>query len=694
MSGLCEVRVGSGRFVTVLSRMRSSWQSSSRMTRERFSWAWFWLVLVGTLLVVGAADWMPPRGDSLGSGYAALWLVPGLFTALGVIIATKQPGNRISRLFLLVGFVMLINVWADLKVGLRTPTPAGVSDVLAVVAFNAAYMAGVMIPLLLLLFIFPTGKFMTRRWSWAGFAAGLGAVTVLVAEGFAEQVTPYLDSESARWTIDNPFGFLETATMENPPFVFILAATLLPLLGGGVTAIIVRYRRSSTLIRAQIRWVVYALFVFVLVGALPGLFFGVYGFWLIASMMLIPVSVAVAITRYRLFDIDRLISRTLAYTLVVATLTIAYLAVILGVGAIAAAFSPTDTDLPIPVVATALVAIAFQPVRKRALRVADRLVFGKHRTPYEALAGIEDVELDRLLPRIAQLVTESTAAQGAIVWLSKGAELEPAAVFPAGAKAPGQIPLLDGQIPRSPELGEVFPLLYQRTLIGAITTLMDQDEELPAVDVRLLKDLASRAATTINGVLEATPLPDGIVTFLLTDIEGSTKLWEEDPERMAVALRKHDELVQRLVREGGGVLVKWKGEGDSTFSVFTDPGEAVEAAMALQDAIQSNLWDLVRPISIRAALHTGEAELRERDYFGQTVNRCARIRSLVHGGQTLVSAATRELARSATPESLTFKDLGEHQLQDFKQPEHVYEVIIRTGAGTTEPQETDETRAP
>lgn len=109
--------------------------------------------------------------------------------------------------------------------------------------------------------------------------------------------------------------------------------------------------------------------------------------------------------------------------------------------------------------------------------------------------------------------------------------------------------------------------------------------------------------------------------------------------------------------------------------------------MALQEAIQSYRWDLARPISIRAALHTGEAELRERDYFGQTVNRCARIRSLVRGGQTLVSAATRELIRSVPLETLAFKDLGEHPLRDFKEPEHIYEVIARTGVGPTEPQQ-------
>lgn len=522
--------------------------------------------------------------------------------------------------------------------------------------------------------------------------------TVVIVASLATAASAFTSEvQSAGWSgpsappvYDNPLGFGWL------PVSLGGALGIVALLGFIVATItlVVRSRRATGAVRQQYRWVLLpfavlavgvpiALVITTLRGGEPG------SEWSIAILgyTAIPICFGVAMMRYRLFDIDRIISRTLAYAMVVATLTIAYLGVILGVGALATAMSPSDVDLPIPVVATALVAIGFQPVRKRALRVADRLVFGKQRTPYEALAGIKDVELDDLLPRIAQLVTESTAARGAIVWLSTGTELEPAAVFPGRITAPGPIPLADGQIPLSPNVGEIFPMLHQGSPIGAITTLMDPGEELPADDVRLLKDLASHAATTINGVLEATPLPDGIVTFLMTDIEGSTRLWEEDPERMAAALHKHDELVQRLIREGGGVLVKWRGEGDSTFSVFTDPGEAVEAAMALQEAIQSQRWDLVRPISIRAALHTGEAELRERDYFGQTVNRCARIRSLVRGGQTLVSAATRELIRSVPLETLAFKDLGEHELRDFKEPEHIYEVIAQTGVGPTEPQQ-------
>ena len=104
------------------------------------------------------------------------------------------------------------------------------------------------------------------------------------------------------------------------------------------------------------------------------------------------------------------------------------------------------------------------------------------------------------------------------------------------------------------------------------------------------------------------------------------------------------------------MLVKWRGEGDSTFSVFTNAAEAIGAAATLQDAFGRHEWPTPRPLSVRAALHTGQAELRERDYFGQAVNRCARLRLLARGGQTLVSAATRELAREGLPETVTLID--------------------------------------
>ena len=133
------------------------------------------------------------------------------------------------------------------------------------------------------------------------------------------------------------------------------------------------------------------------------------------------------------------------------------------------------------------------------------------------------------------------------------------------------------------------------------------------------------------------------VTFLLTDIEGSTAAWEADADAMTVALARHDELVEQVVTSGGGRLIKTRGEGDATFSVFDRPSAAAAAAIELQEAIRHEPWALAEPMRIRMALHTGEVELRDGDYFGRAVNRAARLRSLAAGGQILCSGATAEL---------------------------------------------------
>src|SRR5690349_19929995 len=140
-------------------------------------------------------------------------------------------------------------------------------------------------------------------------------------------------------------------------------------------------------------------------------------------------------------------------------------------------------------------------------------------------------------------------------------------------------------------------------------------------------------------------LPSGTVTFLLTDIEGSTRLWEKHPEAMKAAVARHDALAASVIAAHQGVLVKSRGEGDSLFAVFARATDAVTAAAALQKALLGEEWPTPAPLRVRMALHTGEADLREGDYYGAAVNRCARLRGAAHGGQVLLSGATQELVR-------------------------------------------------
>ena len=171
-------------------------------------------------------------------------------------------------------------------------------------------------------------------------------------------------------------------------------------------------------------------------------------------------------------------------------------------------------------------------------------------------------------------------------------------------------------------------------------------------------------------------LPIGVVTFLLTDVEGSTRLWEQSPAAMRAALLRHDVLIESLTEANDGTLVRPRGEGDSRFAVFAQASSAVAAAAAIQQALHSETWPTPGPLRVRMALHTGEADLRDGDYYGSTVNRCARLRALAHGGQSLLSRATTELVRDNVPTRARLDDLGEHRLKDMVRPENVYQLTL------------------
>ncbi|MBV9279724.1 MAG: tetratricopeptide repeat protein [Chloroflexi bacterium] len=170
----------------------------------------------------------------------------------------------------------------------------------------------------------------------------------------------------------------------------------------------------------------------------------------------------------------------------------------------------------------------------------------------------------------------------------------------------------------------------------------------------------------------------GILTFLLTDIEGSSALWERHPAAMRAALARHDALVDEVLTRHGGRQIRARGEGDSIFGVFTSPSAALAAACALQQALQVELWPAETPLRVRMGLHSGEVELREDGYYGVPANRAARIRSLAHGGQILLSQSTANLTRAALPAGASLRALGRHPLNGLAESEEVYQLCHPT----------------
>jgi predicted ATPase/class 3 adenylate cyclase len=173
----------------------------------------------------------------------------------------------------------------------------------------------------------------------------------------------------------------------------------------------------------------------------------------------------------------------------------------------------------------------------------------------------------------------------------------------------------------------------------------------------------------------AAALPSGLVTFLFTDIESSTRLWQQCRETMGPALARHDELIEGLVAQHRGTVVRPRGEGDSRFAVFARASDAVAAGCAIQLALVHEPWNLPDPMHVRIAIHTGEADQRQGDYYGPAVNRCARLRAVAHGGQVLISAVTADLVREALAAEVTLRDLGEHQLKDLERSERIWQLV-------------------
>jgi predicted ATPase/class 3 adenylate cyclase len=167
-------------------------------------------------------------------------------------------------------------------------------------------------------------------------------------------------------------------------------------------------------------------------------------------------------------------------------------------------------------------------------------------------------------------------------------------------------------------------------------------------------------------------LPSGTVTFLFTDLEGSTRLWEEHPDAMKSALARHDEILRDAISAHHGHVVKTTGDG--VHAVFASARDALDAAVDAQHALGAEAWPIVDPVRVRMGVHSGEGEHRDGDYFGTSTNRAARLMSVAHGGQVLVSLSTAELLSDDVPAGVTLVDLGEHRLRDLSRADRVFQV--------------------
>ena len=362
------------------------------------------------------------------------------FAGVGAFVASHRPGNAIGWLFTAEG------LWGALGVAGLTYAGYAVQSGAPPAAASWAAWVGVStveayFPLFLALLLFPDGRLPSRRWRpavWLILAAN-GLLLVLTATsdvafaqaapGVAVPVRLIPHRIAGPW-LDN----LEVVML----FLFILSAA----------GCAVRYRRSGGVVRQQIKWFAYAgiiaAFGFVILALTtndPAVAF-------IVLVPFVPVAAGIAIMKYRLYDIDVVISRTIVYGSLAAFITAVYILVVVGIGSLGSGSVPAGsrTNLGLSILATAVVAVAFQPVRERVQRLANRLVFGKRATPYEALSEFAGrmggtYAAEDVLPRMARVLAEGTGADRAVVWLKDGAGLVAGAYWPTDGRAtcPGRV---------------------------------------------------------------------------------------------------------------------------------------------------------------------------------------------------------------------------------------------------------------
>jgi signal transduction histidine kinase len=323
-----------------------------------------------------------------------------------------------------------------------------------------------------------------------------------------------------------------------------------------VASLVARYRKAESDVRHQIKWIA-AAFVLVVLGlpvglaapALPpGLPADAVGNLTQVLLLAIPIAIGVALFKYRLYDIDNVISRALVYGALAAFITAVYVGIVVGIGALIGNGAP---NLVLSIIATAIVAVAFQPLRERLNRIANRLVYGRRATPYEILSQFservaETYAADEALPLMARVLAEGTGAEHAIVWLRSGSSLRPAAAWPGtdGAdNAPEPVSVLGQLLPELPAETAV-PVIHQGELLGALTVSKRAGETLTPVEQKLLDDLGHQAGLVLKNV--------GLTADLqarLEDLRASRQrlVAAQDEERRRLERNLHDGAQQNLV---------------------------------------------------------------------------------------------------------------------------------------------------
>jgi signal transduction histidine kinase len=498
---------------------------------------WAVLGLIGVLVVVG--NWLAlrrPAGAvpySLGFAvYAATFLCPA---PVGALIASRRPRHPIGWLMLAIGLVSAIGgVFDESARQLYAPRPQ-LGAALFIVGDVLSRVVLVLYGFLLL--FFPDGRLPSRRWRPA-VIAGVFALTAACA---VDVITPGPLADYAMVTPpQNPF-LIPLPDLAQKIVGLALFVSIFGFLLLSIVSVVLRFRRADPELRLQLKW-------FALAGSfLVATFVGVNVFtpagwappWVGAVLLIeaaaMAAAIAIAILRHRLFDIDLVISRTVAYGALAGVIAAFYIAVVAGVGSLLA--SGSESRLFLAIVATAFVAVAFQPLRARLERLANRLVYGIRAVPYEVLADFTS-RLDgrenslQLLPVMAKMLAQGTGSDAATVWLHENGCEVPASSFP------------EHQHVTPDTATRSVPLQHAGANLGRLAVVRRSGEALSPTEERLMDGLASQAGL----VLHSAGLQDELSRRMLELRQSRHRLvTAQDEARRRLERDLHDGAQQNLV---------------------------------------------------------------------------------------------------------------------------------------------------
>ncbi|HSL10746.1 MAG TPA: histidine kinase [Actinomycetota bacterium] len=516
----------------------------------------------------------------------------GMFGVVGALILSRDGRNLIGILLLYGSSSTAVAFCAGVLTTARIlDGHAGALTAAVALVGSVGWLFGIVPVLLLLLLLFPDGHLPSPRWRpvvW--FIAAVGA-SVLLSTLFG---APTLSGSNEAISMPNPWY---SPTIERSVgWVAEASWTFIVIVALALAAIVVRFRRSRGVERQQMKWfAAAAVFVFVsslvteAVLAFAPELEGVDSVISGLAFFALPVSVGVAVLRYRLYDLDVVVRKTLVYAALAVFATAVYVAIVVGAG-----WWLGRNDSFLTMVAAVVVALTFQPVRTRLTHVANRLVYGRRATPYEVLADFSQrvgatYGDDDVLARMARVLGEGVGADRADVWLKVDADLRNVAVWPGDTDRLAPVALSNGHLPSIGGAERVYAVEHGGELLGALAIRKPPADPVSPADDKLVADLAQQAGLVLRNVRLTEEL-----RARLDDLRAAQKrlVQAQDEARRRLERNIHDGAQQQLV----ALAVKARLARSLTERDPAKAGEMLDQIAAETGSALEDLRELARGI--------------------------------------------------------------------------------------------------